>query len=106
MSRRTTGRRIVHSTVVLLLVGLASLLAIVGMTIWLGDRAPLHFDEVIAARDARSAAVELRNALVTAESAERRFIITANEIYRAPYGTAKTLAERQLKAVKTLFSRF
>ena len=106
MPKRTSGRHVVHSTVVLLSVGLASLLGIVGMTIWLGDRAQVYFDEVIAARDARSAAVELRNALVTAESAQRGFVITGNEIYLAPYGTAKTLAERQLSAVKTLFDQF
>ena len=106
MPKRTSGRNVVHSTVVLLLIGLVSLLAIVGMTIWLGDRAQVYFDEVIAARDARSAAVELRNALVTAESAQRGFVITGNEIYLAPYGITKSLAERQLSAVKGLFAGF
>jgi signal transduction histidine kinase len=61
---------------------------------------------VIAARDARTAVVELRHAVVTAESAERGFVITGNEIYIAPYSTAKTAASRQLKAVGERFATF
>ena len=51
---------------------------------------------MIEARDARGAAVELRNAVQTAESSQRGFLFTGNEIYLAPYDTAKTLAQRQL----------
>ena len=56
------------------------------MTFWLGERAQVYFNEVIAARDARSAAVDLRNAVQTAESSQRGFLFTGNEIYLAPYG--------------------
>ena len=36
-------------------------------------------------------------ALQTAESSQRGFIVTGNEIYLAPYGTAKAQAARQLR---------
>ena len=55
-------RLVVQSTIALLAVGFLTLLAIVGMTIWLNERAQIYFDEVIEARDTRSAAVELRSA--------------------------------------------
>jgi signal transduction histidine kinase len=99
-----SSRFFVRSTTTLLLVGFLALLGIVGMTFWLGERAQIYFDEVIAARDARSAAVDLRNALQTAESSQRGFLYTGNEVYLASYGPAKTQAERQLAAVNRLLA--
>lgn len=89
-------RTVFASTLAFLAVGFIALSGIVGMTVWLGERAQYYFDSVIEARDTRGAAVELRNAVLAAESAQRGFIITGNEIYLAPYGTAKTASERQL----------
>ena len=94
-----SNRFIVRATFTFLLVGFLSLLGIVGMTFWLGERAQIHFTEVIEARDTRGSAVELRNAVQTAESSQRGFVLTSNEIYLAPYATAKTLARRQLDAL-------
>lgn len=91
-----TSRVFVQSSIALLLVGFLALTGIVAMTYWLGERAQLYFNEVIEVRDARSAAVELRNALQTAESSQRGFLFSGNEIYLAPYDTAKALALRQL----------
>ncbi len=101
-----TGRFFVQSTIALLVVGFLALLSIVGMTIWLGERAQVYFDEVIEARDTRGSAVDLRNAVQTAESSQRGFLVTGNEIYLAPYGTAKTLARRQLDALKLLLTPY
>jgi len=101
-----SSRFFVQSTTTLLLVGFLALLGIVGMTFWLGERAQVYFNEVIAARDARSAAVDLRNALQTAESSQRGFLYTGNEVYLASYGPAKTLAERQLAAVNRLLASY
>lgn len=95
-----SSRFVVQSTIGLLAVGLLTLLAIVGMTIWLGERSQVYFSEAIEARDTRTAAVELRSALQAAESSQRGFIATGNEIYLAPYGTAKANAEDQLEIVK------
>jgi two-component sensor histidine kinase/CHASE3 domain sensor protein len=98
-------RGVVRSTAALLTVGFLALLLIVGMTFWLGKRAEIQFDSTIQARDARAAAVELRYALQTAESSQRGYLVTGNQIYLAPYATAKTLINRQLEAVATHIKR-
>jgi two-component sensor histidine kinase len=91
---------VIRSSVGLLGAGLAVLLIIVGMTIWLGERAQNSFSRVADARNVRSIAVELRNAVQTAESSQRGFIATSNEIYLAPLGRAKAQATRQLQALE------
>ena len=42
----------------------------------------------------------------TAESSQRGFLFTGNEIYLASYGPAKTLAERQLAAVNRMLASY
>lgn len=101
-----TSRFVVQSTVGLLAVGFLALLAIVGTTIWLGERAQVYFGEVIEAREMRVSAVELRNALVAAESSQRGFLATGNEIYLAPYASAKAQALRQLDLLKRTLARY
>jgi two-component sensor histidine kinase len=81
-------------------VGFLTLVGIVLATIWLGERAQHSFNEVIEARDIRSAAVELRAGLQTAESSQRGYIITGNQIYLAPYDAAKAHALRRLDVLK------
>ncbi len=95
-----SSRFVIQSSFGLLGAGLAVLLVIVGMTIWLGERAQSTFSNVADARAVRSIAVELRNAVQTAESSQRGFIATSNEIYLAPYGRAKAQAVRQLQALE------
>lgn len=99
-SQRSENRYFVQTTIALLVVAFITLLGIVGMTIWLGERAQIYFDEVIEARDLRAAAVDLRNAIETAESSQRGFLFTGNEIYLAPYNNAKSLALKKLVAVQ------
>ena len=99
---RTSRRFRVGSTSALLLIGFLALITIVATTVWLGERAQSYFDDAIAARNTRVAAVELRNAMQTAESSQRGFIITGNEIYLAPYQAAKIQAQRHLSALQTL----
>ncbi|MEO8241580.1 MAG: CHASE3 domain-containing protein [bacterium] len=96
-------RHLIRSTIVFLLVGFFALMSIVGMNFWLGERAQSYFQDAIAVRDTRIAAVELRNAMLTAEDSQRGFMITGNEIYLAPYQTAKTHAERNLTALHVAF---
>jgi CHASE3 domain sensor protein len=90
------------STSAFLLIGFVALMTIVAMNFWLGERAQSYFEEAIEARDTRVAAVELRNAMQTAEASQRGFIITRNEIYLAPYQSAKFRRQRQLSALKAL----
>ena len=101
-----TSRFVIRSTIGLLAVGFLTLLGIVGTTIWLGERAQVYFSEVIEARDTRGSAVELRDAVRTAESSQRGFLVTGNEIYLAPYDSAKTLALRQLETLQRTLTRY
>ncbi|MBV9076471.1 MAG: CHASE3 domain-containing protein, partial [Methylobacteriaceae bacterium] len=91
---------VIRSSVGLLGAGLVVLLIIVGATIWLGERAQTSFGNVAEARTVRAIAVELRNAVQAAESSQRGFIATSNEIYLAPYGRAKAQATRQLQLLQ------
>lgn len=100
------SRFLVQATTALLVVGFLALLGIVGMTFWLGERAQVYFNEVIEARDARTAAVDLRNAVQTAESSQRGFLFTGNQIYLAPYDAAKTLAQRQLGTLNRVLAPY
>jgi two-component sensor histidine kinase/CHASE3 domain sensor protein len=79
-----------------LVIGFLALLAIVGMTVWLGERSNSLFQETAFQRDTRIAAVELRDALRTAESSQRGYLLTGNEIYLAPFDTAKARARQEI----------
>jgi two-component sensor histidine kinase/CHASE3 domain sensor protein len=100
----TSSARVVRSTVVLLAVGFLALLVIVGAAYWLGQRAQVYFDDALDARDTRSAAVELRNAIQAAEASQRGYLYTGNQIYLAPYSTARRNALGQFEIVKQKLS--
>jgi two-component sensor histidine kinase len=99
-----SSRFVINSTIFLLLVGFLALLAIVGMTIWLGENAQRYVDEAARVQDSRISAVELRSALQSAESSQRGFLVSGNEIYLAPYGNAKTQAQAQFERLKALLA--
>jgi two-component sensor histidine kinase/CHASE3 domain sensor protein len=92
-------RFVVRSTIGLLAIGFLTLFGIVVATIWLGYRSQVYFDEVFEARDIRTAAVELRDTVRNAESSQRGYLVTGNEIYLAPYDTARAQTLRQLDAL-------
>ena len=92
------------STSVLLAVGFVVLIGIVAAAYLLAERSRASFDEVIAARDTRSIAVDVRNSLLAAESSQRGFIYNGNEIYLAPYDTAKSLALRRFERLQRLLA--
>ncbi len=94
-----SSRFVVRSTIGLLAIGFLALFGIVLTTIWLGHRSQVYFNEVFEARDIRSAAVELRDTVRNAESSQRGYIVTGNEIYLAPYDTARAQSLRQLDAL-------
>ena len=85
-----------------ILLGFLALLGIVGMSIWLGYTSQINFENALLARDIRAAASELRNGLQAAESSQRGFLLTKNEIYLAPFGAAKISTMRQLEKLKSL----
>lgn len=96
------GRYVGRSTLALLGVAFVALLGIVAMTFWLSQRSQEYFNQVIDNRDVRVAAVALGNALQSAESAQRGFLVTGNEVYLAPYDPARVSAERNLGTLKRL----
>ena len=95
---------VVNFTTIALAVGFLSLLAIIGATIWLGERAQVYFDDAVRLRDTRTAAVELRSALQSAESSQRGYLIGGNEIYLAPFDTAKAEARSRLRRLEELLA--
>jgi two-component sensor histidine kinase len=80
-----------------LTIGFLALFAIVGTTIWLVERGNILFDQSAQQRAIRVTAVDLRDHLRTAESSQRGFLLTRNQIYLAPYDTAKTRARQELE---------
>ena len=83
-----SGNAFVRSTAAFLLVGLLALIAIVGTTIWLVERNQVYFDQSLEARIARAATINLRNALQDAETGQRGFLLTGEELYLEPYSKA------------------
>jgi two-component sensor histidine kinase len=79
-----------------LTIGFLALFVIVATTTWLVQRGNSLFEQSALERTMRTAAVEMRDNLRTAESSQRGFLLTGNEIYLAPYDTAKTRARQQL----------
>jgi len=78
----------VRSTTLLLAVAFLALATIVGTTIWLVETNNYWFNETTASRVARSATVNLRNALQDAETGQRGYLLTQEESYLAPYEAA------------------
>jgi two-component sensor histidine kinase/CHASE3 domain sensor protein len=92
----------VQSAIALMLIGFLALLFIMAMSLWLGARSQYFFNGALEARSTWNAVSDLRHALQTAEASQRGYIVTGNQIYLAPYGTAKAQASRQLATVDRL----
>jgi len=93
-------------TIALLAAGFLALIAIVAATFWLALRAQQYALDVTHVRDMRVSAVELRNALLTAESGQRGFLFSGNEIYLAPFDSAKTAARREAGELERDLERY
>jgi len=92
----------IRSTVLALLVGLAALLLIVGVSLWLVDQTRIYSDTITSSRLQRSAIADLRNMLADAETGQRGYLLTGNPAYLEPYENAtRTLAD-QLEKVRRL----
>lgn len=70
---------------ILLIAGLIALVGIVGTTLWLVERTQTYFVDVVTAREARGAAVNLRNVMQEAETGQRGFLLTLDEAYLEPF---------------------
>ena len=87
-----------------LTIGFVALIVIVSTTIWLVERGNSLIEQSAFQRTIRIAAVELRDHLRTAESSQRGFLLTGNQIYLAPYDTAKTRARQELEDLSRLIA--
>jgi two-component sensor histidine kinase/CHASE3 domain sensor protein len=96
--------RVRLSSTALLMIGFFFLVLIVAMTFRLAQRTQEELAAGILARDVATAAVELRSGLLAAESSQRGFLANGNEIYLAPFSTAKTRSFRQLDTLKDLLA--
>ncbi|WP_245958373.1 sensor histidine kinase [Pelagibacterium sediminicola] len=65
-----------------------ALVGIVATSVWLVERTQVYFEDVVEARDARQAAVQLRNLLQDAQSGQRGYLLTRDETYLVPYRAA------------------
>jgi two-component sensor histidine kinase len=99
-----SSRLVINLTIVFLTVGLLALVGIIATTVWLGEKARTYAEDATSARMTRIAAVELRAALQSAESSQRGYLVGGNEIYLAPYDSAKTQAGSQLGRLKLSLS--
>jgi two-component sensor histidine kinase/CHASE3 domain sensor protein len=97
-----SSRFVISFSVILLTIGFLTLLGIIGATAWLGEKSNFYFEEFNRSRALRTSAVELRNALQSAESSQRGYLVGANEIYLAPYDAAKAEALTQFDRLKEL----
>src|ERR1700755_1340304 len=87
-----------------LTIGFLALIVIVGTTIWLVERGNSLLERSAMQRSIRISAEELRDHLRTAESSQRGFLLTGNEIYLAPYDTAKTQAMLELEDLSRMIA--
>lgn len=81
-----SSRGFARAGLAFILVGVLALIGVVGTAIWLVERTQAYFEEVVEAREARSAAVELRNLLLDAETGQRGYLLTLDEAYLDRYG--------------------
>lgn len=89
-------RFLVTSTLIFLLTAATALVCLVGATVWLSQRAQIDASTVDTQRLLRDRAVGVREALLAAESSQRGYVLTNNEIYLAPYENAKLVAHEQI----------
>lgn len=89
-------RFLVTSTIAFLLTAAAALMGLVGATVWLSQRAQTDASIIDEQRLVRDRSVGVREALLSAESSLRGYVLTSNEIYLAPYENAKLVAQEQI----------
>lgn len=100
-----SARTAINTTIGLLCLAFLILAGIVGINVWLSGRVDVYSKNIIESQDIRKSAVDMRSALQTAESSQRGFLVLGNEIYLAPFDSAKLAAERELKHLKRLLEK-
>ena len=94
----------VRRTLIAIFVGLAALLVIVAVNLWLAGQTRIYANSVTAARQQRSALVDLRGLLDDAETGQRGYLLTGEPKYLTPYEDARAAIPRQLDRVRALMA--
>jgi signal transduction histidine kinase len=92
----------IRATLLAILVGLGSLLIIVGVNLWLVHQTSVYSDRLGVARAERFAIVDLRNMLDDAETGQRGYLLTGIQDYLDPYLAAEGRIPSQLDRVLQL----
>jgi signal transduction histidine kinase len=92
----------IRSTVLAILVGLAALLGIVAVNLWLVGQARIYSETVSTARLERSTIADLRNLLNGAETGQRGYLLTDDPAYLSPYEDALQKIPSQFDRVRSL----
>lgn len=110
MSATQTG--FVRSTLLFLLIGTAILIGIIVATFGLVERTQATFEYILQERNIRRMAADLMQKLTDAETGQRGFVITQDELFLEPYESAvgaireevdrlaTAVADRPVKAVQ------
>jgi len=88
MSATQTG--FVRSTLLFLLIGTGILIGIIVATFGLVERTRATFDYILQERNIRRMAADLMQKLSDAETGQRGFVITGNELFLQPYEAGAT----------------
>jgi two-component sensor histidine kinase/CHASE3 domain sensor protein len=91
-----SARTFVRSQLLFLAIGFVALAAVVAVAFWLGARSGQLGAKILEARDLKTVSVELRAAVQRAESSQRGFLYTNNEVYLAPFSSAEADAKRRI----------
>lgn len=98
------ARRTRRLAAVLMVIGFMALTLMVAFTFRLAQRTQADFGAGVQSRDVATSAAELRYGIQSAEASQRGFMINGNEVYLAPFATAKVRAFQQLAKLTLLLS--
>lgn len=95
----------IRNTLLFLAIGVIALVGIVGMSIWLTASTQDYFEDVVAAREIRSATADLMGVLQDAETGQRGFLLTGQDAYLEPYNRAVKDFEPRLADLSAAVAR-
>ncbi|MGC4024193.1 MAG: CHASE3 domain-containing protein [Mesorhizobium sp.] len=96
----TSRRSMVGWTSALFAIGLAALFVIVGTTAWLMSQTSKYAEAAIAARQTRTAIVDLKSLVQDAEIGQRGYLLTNKQSYLEPFENARSEIPKRLDILR------
>jgi signal transduction histidine kinase len=90
----------VRTTALLLAAGIAILVTIVAASLWLTLRSQTFFNDVVVAREIRAAAIDVLTQLQAAETGQRGYLLTQDEVYLSPFNMAADELGRHVERLR------